>query len=121
MGDSSQEDAAHGDEDHGLGDVEAFLEVADPGPALADAVEDRLAPALSEMSAGVRLTIISRPSVSMAMWRLRPTIPADNALFWQSCSREDTSHPSGRSLIRPMPYILLRPCFCGKSEAVRFP
>lgn len=32
------------------------------------------APALSEMSAVVRLTISSRPSVSTAMWRLRPTI-----------------------------------------------
>ena len=31
-------------------------------------------PALSEMSAGVRFTISSRPSVSTATWRLRPTI-----------------------------------------------
>ena len=53
MGDSSQEDAAHGDEDHGLGDVEAFLEVADPGPALADAVEDRLgASAVGDVGGG---------------------------------------------------------------------
>jgi hypothetical protein len=33
-----------------------------------------VAPALSEMPAGVRLTIRSRPSVSTAMCRLRPTI-----------------------------------------------
>ncbi len=45
-----------------------------PGPAFADAIEDGLGAALSEISAVVRLTIKSRPSVSTAMWRLRPTI-----------------------------------------------
>jgi hypothetical protein len=127
MGDSSQEDSAHGDEDHGLGDVEALLKVTnqaapadhpaeaalddptarqdleagfgigsaddlddevekvgfvhelqpvvgaigeqmlDPGPALADAIEDRLGASAVGDVGGVRLTISSRPSVSTAM------------------------------------------------------
>ena len=124
---SSDEISAHGDEDHGLRDVDALFVVAheappsghpaegalddpaawqdlesllavgstndldgevkvgglvhelqpvigavreqvfDPRPALANAVQDRQAPALSEMSGVVRLTIKSRPSVSTAM------------------------------------------------------
>src|ERR1700751_740467 len=49
------------------------------------------APALSEMSAGVRLTIRRRPSVSTAMWRLRPTIflPASYPLVLASGALTD--------------------------------
>ena len=49
-------------------------QVLEPGPALADGIKDGLCPGTVEMSAVVRLTISSRPSVSTAMWRLRPTI-----------------------------------------------
>jgi hypothetical protein len=49
-------------------------QVLHPGPPLANVVQDRLGARVSDMSAVVRLTIKSRPSVSTAMWRLRPTI-----------------------------------------------
>jgi hypothetical protein len=134
MGDSAEQEAAHGDMDHGLGDIEALLVVAhepvpapepgegsldhqrrgrtwklgspsirrttsmtkprkaalfhelgpavgavgeqmvDPWPALTDGIADDLASALSERSAGVRLSINSRPSVSTTICRLRPTV-----------------------------------------------
>ncbi len=134
MADSTEEEASHGDMDHGLGNVDALLVVAhqpppsgepaegslddpatgqdleagfgidaaddlddeveegglvhelvaiigpigeqmlDPRPVLADASRIIWAPALSEMSAGVRLTISRRPSVSTTTWRLRPTV-----------------------------------------------
>ena len=46
-------------------------QVLDPGPALADGVRGRLrAPPLSDMSAGVSLTISRRPSVSTATYVL---------------------------------------------------
>ena len=45
-----------------------------PSPALGPRRGSIPPPALSEMSAVVRLTIRSRPSVSTAIWRLRPTI-----------------------------------------------
>jgi hypothetical protein len=49
-------------------------QVLEPRPALADGIEMACASPLSEISAVVRLTINSRPSVSPATWRLRPTI-----------------------------------------------
>ncbi len=132
MGVSAEEDGAHSDESHGLGDLEALFVIADEtaparhpsegafdGPAAWQDLEARVfvapaddfdskieeggfvhelepiigaiseqmfhpgqrlrmlfrmvwAPAESEISAGVRLTMSRRPSVSTAMWRLRP-------------------------------------------------
>ena len=127
MGVSSDEISAHGDQDHGVRDVDAFLvitheaspschpsegalddpaarqnletlliirpaddlddeveiggfvhefepvicavseQMLDPRPTLAHTIQNRRAPALSEISAVVSLTIKSRPSVSTAM------------------------------------------------------
>lgn len=132
MGDAPEQEASHGDVDHGFGDVEAGLVVAheampaghpSEGPFdhpaawldleallardLAHDLDGEVpvgggagelarslalsankcfshcrrwrtalmilsAPAASCMSAAVRLTMSSRPSVSTAMWRLRP-------------------------------------------------
>src|ERR1700677_4806647 len=86
------------------------------------------------MSAGVRLTIRRRPSVSTAMWRLRPTIflPASYPLVFASGALTDwlsttppvglarsderrvgewcpRAPPAGRAGARARPLFLLRP------------